>query len=579
MLTTQKQYIEFLQAADQSLNSAATLMAPKMDSIRNAFSEIAISSEQNIAQTQLLVPVTGAFSAGKSSLLNALLTNNYLPVAITPETALATELHYDSEARIEAITPAGEIQTFDSARFAEITQRAGEFEYVRVFLPVPALRAIEPLVLVDMPGFDSPLDAHNKAILSFIDRGAHYVVLASVEEGGLTTQTLRRMQSILDNGRSFSVCVSKADLRTPAQVQEIVTHISGQLESNFGLAQEVVVLDQNEARDKLTSLINSVDPDQLLRNLYGLEMKEIFLRLDADLNTLLATLGKNAKDIQSSLSNLNAAQTELESELGSQLERLQESGSRTRHVQAVLDTVRQRLEEGTEGIVQAAMTSQDALTRQINDIIQSALVAGLRKAHGQLSEAAVTEFAQALQGRIKTELVLSPDMLASLIDHMKDPILNAIMAKVAKPTTKMGTAGMLSSIVSTSGLVAVAAGATPIVAVALTIAPGLVDWLVGAFKEKRQREQIIQALRSQNYPDITRQLRPQVEAFLQESMKSAVATLAQEYEQHLGRQRLILADAERESSQNLAQLDEQKKCVLELQSTLRNKAETAIFAS
>ena len=131
----------------------------------------------------------------------------------------------------------------------------------------------------------------------------------------------------------------------------------------------------------------------------------------------------------------------------------------------------------------------------------------------------------------------------------------------------------------TGGLVALAAGAAPLRALGITIVPGVVDWLLDVFKEGRQREQIRQALSNQVYPDITRQLRPQVEAFLQESMEKAVAALAQEYGQHLERQRGILADAERESSRDLAQLEEQRKCVLEVQTLLRSKAEAAIFAS
>lgn len=576
MLTTQNQYIDFLNFLKNNLDSVAKLMANKMDSICKNFSEIATESEQKISHMRLLVPVIGAFSAGKSSLLNNLLNGSYLPVAITPETALATELYYDSNERIEAITPAGEVQIFDVIDFGKIAESACEFEYLRAFLEVPDLKNIEPLVLVDMPGFDSPLDVHNKAILNFIDRGTHYVVVVSVEEGGLTTQTLQRMQGILDNGRSFSICLSKADLRTPAQAQEISNHISEQLETNLGLGQEVVILDQGNARDKLKIMINRIDPDQLVRNLFGLEMKEIFLRLDADLNTLLDILGKSESDIHNSLADIRLAQTEIENELERQMEKLREGGSRNHHTQSVLNIVRQSLDESIEGLVLAATTSQDALTQQINDIVQRSLVAGLRKAHGEASEDVVTEFAQVLQGRIRSELMLSPDMMESLIDHVKAPLLNAIMTKMGTPSGNT-VAGGGPSMATTAGFVALAAGATPLGAALITIIPGVVDSLLGVIKENRQRGRIRQALESQIFPDITRQIRPQVESFLQESMGKAVEIMAHELEQQLDRQRGILADSERESSQNLAQLGEQRNCVLEIQTKLRNEAESIIF--
>ena len=49
--------------------------------------------QKNVAVTQLLVPVIGQFSAGKSTMINTMLGSNLLPTGITPETSLATEMH------------------------------------------------------------------------------------------------------------------------------------------------------------------------------------------------------------------------------------------------------------------------------------------------------------------------------------------------------------------------------------------------------------------------------------------------------------------------------------------------------
>ncbi|MCP2085919.1 UNVERIFIED_ORG: putative GTPase [Paraburkholderia sediminicola] len=43
---------------------------------------------------QLIVPVVGSFSPGKSSLINTVTGDNLLPVAIAPETALPAELRF-----------------------------------------------------------------------------------------------------------------------------------------------------------------------------------------------------------------------------------------------------------------------------------------------------------------------------------------------------------------------------------------------------------------------------------------------------------------------------------------------------
>ena len=61
-----------------------------------------------IKHTELLVPVIGAFSAGKSSLLNNFMGQNVLPVDLAPETELATELRYSHDPCLVAIRENGE---------------------------------------------------------------------------------------------------------------------------------------------------------------------------------------------------------------------------------------------------------------------------------------------------------------------------------------------------------------------------------------------------------------------------------------------------------------------------------------
>ncbi len=59
---------------------------------------------ESVQKQQLFIPVVGNFSAGKSTLLNRFLEKSVLPTGITPETSLATELHYSANERIEAFS-------------------------------------------------------------------------------------------------------------------------------------------------------------------------------------------------------------------------------------------------------------------------------------------------------------------------------------------------------------------------------------------------------------------------------------------------------------------------------------------
>lgn len=47
--------------------------------------------KDDMEKLELFIPVVGAFSSGKSSLINSFLAKNYLAVAITPGTSLVTK--------------------------------------------------------------------------------------------------------------------------------------------------------------------------------------------------------------------------------------------------------------------------------------------------------------------------------------------------------------------------------------------------------------------------------------------------------------------------------------------------------
>ncbi|GAA7552033.1 hypothetical protein MMM130_11360 [Helicobacter pylori] len=124
-----------------------------------------------------------------------------MPTGITPETSLATELHYSANERIEAFSNNDEkAESFElnEQSFEVIKENAAEYSYLKVYLNNEALKTALPLVFVDMPGFDSPISSHTHAILEYLERGVHFVILTSVEEGNLTKRMVRELKNLLE---------------------------------------------------------------------------------------------------------------------------------------------------------------------------------------------------------------------------------------------------------------------------------------------------------------------------------------------------------------------------------------------
>ncbi|GAA8828238.1 hypothetical protein HpRN133_11150 [Helicobacter pylori] len=156
---------------------------------------------ESVQKQQLVIPVVGNFSAGKSTLLNRFLEKSVFSTGITPETSLATELHYSVDERIEAFSNNDEkAESFElnEQSFEVIKENATKYSYLKVYLNNEALKTALPLVFVDMPGFDSPISSHTHAILEYLERGTHFVILTSVEEGSLTKSMVRELKNLLE---------------------------------------------------------------------------------------------------------------------------------------------------------------------------------------------------------------------------------------------------------------------------------------------------------------------------------------------------------------------------------------------
>ena len=127
MIQTQKKYSDYLQEVKNILKDT----------------NVEISKinfyEEKINNTELIVPVVGGFSAGKSTLINQFLGENILSIALTPETALATELRYSENSYIKAIKKDDTFDKYEISEIDIIKEKAKNYKYIKLYLNNPTL--------------------------------------------------------------------------------------------------------------------------------------------------------------------------------------------------------------------------------------------------------------------------------------------------------------------------------------------------------------------------------------------------------------------------------------------------------
>lgn len=533
MRKTQQNFLNYLSAVERALqNSQATGLELNID--LKPVKEL----EASIRNKELLVPVVGAFSAGKSSLLNAILGKEALPVAITPETAIPTELHHDSRERLQALFTDGRTEEFRVEDLPQLQARAKELDCVRLYLDSPALDALAPLVLVDMPGFNSPLDAHNKAIARYIGEGAHYLFVVSVEEGTLHSSTLGRIDEIACVGRSFSVCINKADLRPASDVEAIRAHIAQRLEDE-GFDAKVCAVSQADA-SSVQSMLSDIDPEALFVGLFQPALQQEHRALSDVLKTALGGLQRDKADNEKHLKEMAEALRLLQQEQHQKTQDLRGTDLQA-HTDDILRSVRNRLELSIDSMAQAAMRgSQDELGRIVSDEVRSGLIEGARRATDSMSSQMVSDFSTRAASILRPEVRLSQDWTDGLLEKLQSQLLPALLSSWGSSAPKgrssaLGAASVIGTLVP-----------HPILKVVLTALPLLLDTLFGRVSEGQKLEKVKDALRSQALPRIEQQLRPEIGLFLDQAHQHTLKLVADSFEEQIKQQKEALAQATKE---------------------------------
>ncbi|GAA8253859.1 hypothetical protein BTM317_12940 [Helicobacter pylori] len=135
------------------------------------------------------------------------------------------------------------------------------------------LKNSAPLVFVDMPGFDSPISSHTHAILEYLERGVHFVILTSAEEGNLTKRMVRELKNLLEFDKGLSFILSKTNLRTPSQVEEVSHYIEEQIQDHLDLTTHLIRSDKDN--NALLEVADKIDAEKLFSALYLKRLKSL----------------------------------------------------------------------------------------------------------------------------------------------------------------------------------------------------------------------------------------------------------------------------------------------------------------
>lgn len=183
---------------------------------------------KKLAEDRFNLAVVGRFNRGKSSLINAILHTDRLPVGCLPLTATITQIIYGSRERAW-ITPEGHQQSFEiemddlPAYLTATTTRVAE---ARIELPAPLLR--KGFAIVDTPGLGSAIQANSNNTLAYIPE-ADAVVLVTSYDSPFSEDERELVELAQRYRHRLFFVIAKEDLISASDKLDIDTYFRTQL--------------------------------------------------------------------------------------------------------------------------------------------------------------------------------------------------------------------------------------------------------------------------------------------------------------------------------------------------------------
>lgn len=489
----------------------------------NKFQEL-ITNSQNF---KVRIPLIGAFSAGKSSLINALLAQRLLAVEIDPASNLATEISF---AETDQILGFKDNQFVKELSFEQL--KAQDFDdlgangHVEVKLNNPLLQSLPHLCLADLPGLDSKSEAHSQAIHHYLGRSLAYCIIVSSEEGTLKESIKNFLAELALHQAPVLVIISKSDKRSAEDIEAIKQQVKQQVQAILPPDNYLnVVAASRKQFDAVIAALQELEQrsEQRFKETVAKQSIDTIVTLQQHINVL-----NNQDNLD--LESLKLKQTEMQEEMQHFQQKLkqehQQINSRFNDVLSqITQHIRSRLTGETDSFANSVLHQGSDIQQQITYSVRIGMTEGMERYFKPLVE----KYLHRIESELPEQLKINQNFNFEASDN--DELNTTILT---------GAATLLPIVLRSFPYAAV------IIPIITTI---LGKFISDSQKEQQQAEQREQA---RSYVQAT--LIPQVMAQVELNLRQILMAQLQQVEQNVQQQ---IDEKHQQAQHALAQLAQQ----------------------
>lgn len=222
--------------------------------LKNIETELAQIKEKSNDSAELILPLVGEFSAGKTTLINALTDCKELETATQPTTATIYEIHFGCDQSYAIVlTSNGERKKVDDIASLK-NETLGDAVVVNIFDTSKMVSA--STILVDTPGLSSPNPLHRQTLVDFLPQADAILLVTDVNQQ-ITRSLTDFIKTMKLAKRPIFLVITKCDTKSESELEAVKKYIS----ENCELSVEQVAC-VSASTDNLNELYNLLDKIQ-----------------------------------------------------------------------------------------------------------------------------------------------------------------------------------------------------------------------------------------------------------------------------------------------------------------------------
>jgi len=275
-----------------------------------------IEERVNQKNTELIIPLVGEFSAGKTSLLNALV-NAKLETAVKPTTSVIFEIRFGNQEQKAVIIfengDTTEITDIESIKNDELKN----VSCIKIF--DTSVKIPVSTVLVDTPGLSSLNAAHQKTLINYLPYADIILLVIDIEQGSLNASTLRFIKMAELAKKRIYVVLTKCDTKSKNDIESVKQNIQKNL--LLPVEQVICVSAKNNNLDELFSLIDTIqkDKNRIVEEITALRINNLKNEMIFFINDLLNSAKLSTSDLDKKITGKKHEMEELRKSVDSLL--------------------------------------------------------------------------------------------------------------------------------------------------------------------------------------------------------------------------------------------------------------------